>query len=118
MAQIISKKQLSDIIAAIQSVHVDDKIYDYVTDLVQMTRSEKCADYVLHGASPRASIALIRCAKVRAVMQDREFVIPEDIKSLAYPILRHRIIRSYEALGDEVTTDDIISDVLSHVRVP
>lgn len=118
ITKVLSKKQINDIIKAIGLVHVDEKIYEYATELVHMTRSDQCSDHVMHGASPRASIALIRCARVRAVLQDRDFVIPEDIKALAHPILRHRIIRSYDAIGDEVSTDDIIDDVLSFVRVP
>jgi len=115
---VITKEQLNEIIAVIQAIHVDEKIYDYVAGLVQETRSTSMSKYVMHWASPRASIALIRCARVRALMEDRDFVIPEDIKALAFPILRHRIIRSYDALADEITTDEIIGDVLTRVRVP
>lgn len=118
LENVIDHKKLKDIIAAITTVHVDPKIYEYVADITHMSRDASLASLIVHGASPRASITFIRCAKVRAVMQDRDFVIPEDIKALAHPVLRHRILRSFEAIGDEISTDDIIDTILSKVRVP
>jgi MoxR-like ATPase len=74
--------------------------------------------YIAFGASPRASLALYRCCRVRALFQGRNFADPEDVKAAAYPVLRHRIVLSYEAEADGLDTDDIVSRILSLVPVP
>jgi MoxR-like ATPase len=74
--------------------------------------------YIEFGASPRASIYLFRCAKVKALFEGRDYVVPEDIKEIIYDVLRHRIILSYEAESEERTADDVISMILSAVKVP
>jgi len=73
---------------------------------------------VSFGASPRASIALHRCARIFALFSGREFVGPEEVKAAAYPVLRHRIVLSYEAEADGLDADAVISRILSHVPVP
>jgi MoxR-like ATPase len=70
------------------------------------------------GASPRASIALDRCARAKAWLAQREFVAPEDIQDLAYDVLRHRLILSYEAEAEGITADYVISELLARVAVP
>ena len=116
-----------DIIAArelCKSIYIDAKIKDYIVDLVAATRQPEkygLADLkgmVRFGASPRASINLTTTARALAFLKRRGFVIPEDIKELAPDILRHRIILSYEAEAEEVTTDDIIQKILAGVEVP
>ncbi|MDR2403589.1 MAG: AAA family ATPase [Spirochaetaceae bacterium] len=74
--------------------------------------------YIAFGASPRASIALYRCCRIRALFEGRNFADPEDVKAMAYPVLRHRIVLSYEAEADGLDADDIISRILSLVPVP
>ena len=74
--------------------------------------------YVSFGASPRASIALFRCCKILAMFEGRNFVSPEDVKTCAYPVLRHRIVLSYEAEAEGMDADAVISRILSHVPVP
>ena len=71
-----------------------------------------------YGASPRASIWLILAGKAHALLQGRGYVIPEDIRKIAYDVLRHRIILSYEAEAEEKTSDDIISEILGKIRSP
>ena len=106
------------------SVYVDEKIYDYVRDIVFATREpgnyglDDIAPYISCGASPRASIALISAAKVLAFMNARDYVIPEDIKELALDVLRHRIPLTYEAIGENISSDTIIKKVLDNVIVP
>ena len=96
-------------------VLVDEKLYMYALDMVRKTRSWPG---VLHGAGVRASINMIKLAKVRALMNGREFVIPDDIKLSAKPVLRHRIILSAEAELEGTNEDDIISAILMKTEVP
>lgn len=115
----VSMDDFQATIQTIESIHIDEKIYEYIAEIIDHTRDLEATNrYILHGASPRASIAFVRCARVLAVMNGRDFVLPEDIKSLAKQILRHRIIRAYEAIGDEVSTDQIVERILQAVKVP
>ncbi|MCU0606587.1 MAG: MoxR family ATPase [Candidatus Edwardsbacteria bacterium] len=116
-----------DIVAArelCKSIYVDPKIKDYIVDLVFATREPEkygLADLkplLRFGASPRASINLTTTARALAFLKRRGFVIPEDVKELAPDVLRHRIILSYEAEAEEVTTDDVIRKILAGVEVP
>ncbi|MHB0997869.1 MAG: AAA family ATPase [Armatimonadota bacterium] len=99
----------------IKNVTVDEDIIRYASNIARHTRS---AYQVLLGASPRASIAMIRCAKALAALRGRDFVTPDDVKSLAAPILRHRVILSPESAIEGVRIDEVISGVLSAVPVP
>ncbi len=106
----------------IEKVYVDEKIGDYVVNIVYATRHPEefgiQKDYVRYGASPRASINFIRAARVEAFMDGRGYVIPEDIKAVAYDILRHRLILSFEAEAENVTPEKIIEEVLNKVEIP
>ena len=121
---------LDDILAArdmVDAVFVDDKIHEYAVDLVGMTREPgklqgpnktELARLIEFGASPRASIALVLAGKAHAFLQGRDFVSPSDIKSIAPDIMRHRVIISYEAEAERVSSDDIVRAVLDHCPVP
>jgi len=108
----------------VRSVYVDDKIKDYVLDLVSVTRYpgnnglSQLNSLIEFGASPRASIYLIDAARAHAFIQGRGFVTPEDIKQMAPDVLRHRIITTYEAEAQEVTSADIVKRILDYVDVP
>ncbi len=105
-------------------IYVDDKLKDYVLDIVFATRFPKdhglddLEPLIRYGASPRASIYLVTAARAMAFLRRRGFVIPEDIKELAPDVLRHRVILSYEAEAEELITDDIVRRVLERVEVP
>ncbi len=107
-----------------KKIYIDDKIKDYILDIVFATRQpakyglEELPGLIRYGASPRASIYLATTARALAFLKRRGFVIPEDIKELAPDVLRHRIILTYEAEAEEVTTDDVIQKILSGVEVP
>lgn len=107
-----------------KKVYIDNKIKNYIIDLVLATREPKqygldeLSGLIRYGASPRASIYLTSTARALAFLKRRGFVIPEDIKELAPDILRHRIILTYEAEAEEITTDDVIQKVLGGVEVP
>ncbi|MDD4138110.1 MAG: MoxR family ATPase [Methanoregula sp.] len=104
-------------------LYADAAIKRYVTDLVDATRHPDAygidmAKYVAYGASPRASISLVLGAKARALLDGRGFVLPEDVKSVAHDVLRHRIILTYEGEAEGVTPDKIIDRILKTVPVP
>ena len=99
----------------IEKVQVTEGIINYITSLVKSTRN---SPNLILGASPRASIALLLASKTYAAMQGRNFVIPEDIKDLALPVLRHRIILKPEAGIDGLKNDDVIKSLLSKIEVP
>lgn len=114
---------LDEISSLIKQIFVDDKLLDYIVDIVSATRDGSgfgldTGQYVQYGASPRATIYLSLAARAYAFLQGRAYVTPQDIKSIAPDILRHRIILSYEAEAEDVTTEDIIARVFDSVEVP
>ena len=110
--------------AAVDAVYVDEKIKTYILDLVFATRDPRkfglddLTRLIQYGASPRASIYLLAAAKAHAFLKGRGYVFPQDVKGVAPDILRHRIITSYEADADEITTEWIIGRLLSEIPVP
>ncbi|MFQ5526545.1 MAG: AAA family ATPase [Thermoanaerobaculia bacterium] len=106
------------------SVYLDHKIKNYILDLVLATRDPESAglpdlqSLISFGASPRATLFLARAAKALALVRGRGFVIPEDVKEVAPDVLRHRIVATYEAEAEEVTTDDLVSRLLERIEVP
>ncbi len=104
-------------------VYADVEIKNYVTSLVDATRNSEryglqLADYIAYGASPRATIFLVLGAKAHALLRGRGYVVPEDVKAIAAEVLRHRIILTYQAEADGVTTDSVITQILKSVPVP
>ena len=113
-------RRLKDIVSRIS---VDERIEEYIVSLVTASREtsrggHSFSRYIEFGASPRATIYLYRCAKVKALFEGRDYVVPEDVKSISRPVLRHRIVLSYEAEAEELTTDDVVNYLLSAVPVP
>lgn len=103
----------------------DDKIVEYIVQIISVTRpsakkqtEHDITRYITFGASPRAGIALLQCAKATALLAGRSYVLPEDVKAVAKPVLRHRIVLSYEAAADSVSADDIIAKILDFIPVP
>ena len=106
-----------------RAIHMEDRIMDYVVRLVRATREPEAfglelAPMIQYGASPRASIWLGMAARAHAFMSGRGYVTPQDVKTMAPDILRHRIILSYEAEAEEKTTDDLIQVLLERIEVP
>ena len=110
--------------ALLDQVYVDEKVLAYVVDLVFATRRPDEAGLadlkplILYGASPRASIALTRAARARAFLEGRGYVTPHDVKSVGMDVLRHRVLTTYEAEAEGVTSVDVIRRVFDTVRVP
>lgn len=98
-----------------KNVEINEDIIKYIVEIVRATRTHES---VLYGASPRASIAFLRAGRVKAAIEGRDYVIPDDIKNLAYSVLNHRIILKPEAVVEGITKENIISDILKSVSVP
>jgi MoxR-like ATPase len=103
-------------------VHMADSIDEYLVQLILATRNpasygSDLATWLEFGASPRATIAIDRCARSHAWLNQRDFVSPDDIQAVAHDCLRHRLILSYEAEADGVTTDKVIDELLARVAV-
>ncbi len=113
--KIVTKKDIFEMKDITRKIYVDDKIKNYVLDIIFKTREK--SDYISCGASPRASINLILAAKGRAFIEGRGYVIPDDIKAIAYDVLRHRIILSYEAEAEDMIPENIIEKILESVKV-
>jgi MoxR-like ATPase len=120
---ILAPSQLEEIHGLVNSVYMDDKLRDYIVDLVFATRKPadfgiEMADYIQYGASPRATIFLSLAARAYAFLHGRAYVTPQDVKTVAPSILRHRIIPTYEAEAEDITTDDLIIKLFDSVPVP
>jgi MoxR-like ATPase len=114
-------RRLRDVV---EMVYIDDKIKDYIVDLVQATRFpdqyglDEMGTLIEYGASPRATIFLTRAARAHAFIQRRGYVTPEDIKAVGADVLRHRIITSYEAEAEEIDSEQIVRQIFDHIEVP
>ena len=117
----------ADIVRArsvVNAVYVDEKIKDYIVDLVFATREPAASglsdltSLIEYGASPRASIYLIQAARAHAFLRRRGYVTPEDVKAVGLDVLRHRVIVTYEAEAEEITSEDVVRRVFDHVEVP
>ncbi len=134
--QIVKASDIEALKQAAEKVTCDEKLVEYIVSILTVTRPENSKKqqagrtlvntantnditrYIHFGASPRAGIAMLQCAKVKALFDGRDFVLPEDIKSVALNVLRHRLVLSYEAAADNVTADDIITRILDFIPVP
>ena len=105
-------------------VYTDSKVEDYIVDLVFATREpamyrlERLDRLIEYGASPRATIYLAQAAKVQAFMSGRGYVTPQDVKTVGSDVLRHRVLLSYEAEAQDLTSDDILQEIFNTVDVP
>jgi len=122
--QILKPKQIIAARELVKEVYMDEKIEQYIVDIVFATRFPekfdltKFKDLISFGASPRASISLASAAKAFAFIQRRGYVIPEDVRSTCHDVLRHRIGLSYEAEAENISSEDIITEILNTVEIP
>ena len=119
---ILSDQDILQLQTLTRQVHISDELIDYINKLVRATRpADSPSAFVKQwgewGAGPRAGQALVLCAKARAVLNERFSVIPDDIQTLAYPILRHRIALNFRAESEGITTDKIIGQLLTELRL-
>src|SRR5204862_6611745 len=108
---------------AVDQLYVDDKIRRYIVDIVHATRRPeeyglKLSPYIQYGASPRATIFLARAAKGQAFLEGRGYVIPQDIKMVGLDVLRHRLLITYEAEAEEITSEQLLQQIFDHLKVP
>jgi MoxR-like ATPase len=121
---VLNKSALAKLQQSLQMVYIDERIKDYIINLVFATRFPveagipRLKNLIQFGASPRASIYLTETARALAFIRRRGYVTPEDVKSVGRDVLRHRIILTYEAEAEAMSSDDIISDILNNVVVP
>ena len=116
----------ADIVAAratVDAIYMDDKVRDYILDLVMATRDPAAfkldlAPFIQYGASPRATLCLTLAAKAHAFLQNRGYVTPQDVKSIGADVLRHRVIVTYEAEAEDVTPDVIVRRLFDGLPVP
>ena len=108
----------------VRDIYVDDQVKDYILDLVMATRYPQdnglssLSSLISYGASPRASIYMVTAARANAFIQGRGYVSPEDVKAIAQDVLRHRVIPTYEAEAEAISSSQIVSTILEHIEVP
>jgi MoxR-like ATPase len=123
-APVLERERLLALREVVDGVYLDNKIRSYIIDLVLATRDPRAAglpdlaDLISFGASPRATLFLARAAKALAMVRGRGYVIPEDVKELAPDVLRHRIVPTYEAEAEEISTDTLVARLLDRIPVP
>lgn len=115
--EILRLRQLAD------EIYMDDKLEEYIVNLVECTRNPDVygldiGDLIRYGASPRATIFLVMASRAQALLQGRGYVTPQDVKSIAMDVLRHRVIPTYEAEAEEKSSEDIVGQILDTVDVP
>ncbi len=123
ITQIINPREIMESREVVDQIYIDDKLQDYIVDVVFATRDPKAykidvEGMIAYGASPRASIYLNQAAKAYAFLQGRGYVTPQDIKSVGLDVLRHRVLLTYEAEAEELTSDDIVMKIFDNVEVP
>jgi len=121
--RIISADQILKARQVVNAIHIDDKIRDYIVDIVLATRPPGASSfnlngYIQNGASPRATISLCLASRAVAFLNGRHFVTPQDVKTIALDVLRHRVMVSYEAEAENVTAEDVIRKILDQLPVP
>ena len=116
---ITSPKEIIKMQHVVKRIYLDDNIKNYILAIVRKTRKKDFpnAEYLSYGCSPRASIGLFIASKARALMQKRNYVLPEDVKDVIFNVMRHRLILSYKASIQKISPDDIIKDILNMVKV-
>jgi MoxR-like ATPase len=121
---VASPQEIAEARSVVNQVYMDEKIRDYIVSIVHATREPKAhglgelADFIQYGASPRASIYLNLAARAHAFLRHRGYVTPEDIKAIGVDVLRHRVILTYEAEAEEITSETVIRKLFEHVEVP
>jgi MoxR-like ATPase len=121
---VATPERIAEARSVVQQVYIDEKIRDYIVNLVHATREPKAhglgelSDFISYGASPRASIYLNLAARAHAFLRHRGYVTPEDIKAVGVDVLRHRVILTYEAEAEEITSETIVRKLFEHVEVP
>lgn len=120
---VLHPNRIAEIRSVVDEIYIDDKVKDYIVDIVCATREPNkygidLGNFINFGASPRATIYLAIAAKAHAFIQQRGYVTPQDVKSIGYDVLRHRVIVSYEAEAEDKASEDIIKTIFDNIEVP
>ena len=121
---VVDANDLDAIKKAIKEIHIDSEVQEYIIELVEATRNpseyglDELKDFIQFGASPRVSIDMFKAVKAMAFMREKDFVTPVDVAYIAKELMRHRIVLTYEAEAEGITTDEIIQKVLEAVKIP
>jgi MoxR-like ATPase len=120
---VIKPADIAEVRSVIDEIYIDEKVKDYIVDIVCATRDPKkygldLANLISYGASPRATIFLAVAAKAHAFIQQRGYVTPQDVKSIGLDVLRHRVIVSYEAEAEDKASEDVIKTIFDSIEVP
>jgi MoxR-like ATPase len=121
---VLTSSALGDLQRLVDEVYVDPALIEYAVRMVSATRApeehgiREIGRYITYGASPRASINLILSAKALAFVRGRQYALPQDVLDMALDVMRHRLVLSYEALTDDVTTDDLLRTIIARIPVP
>jgi MoxR-like ATPase len=123
VSRVLDAGSIGEMRSAVGAVFIDEKIKTYILDLVFASRDPAAAGLdlaplIAWGASPRATLALTQLSRARALLKGRAFVVPEDVKAVGHDVLRHRILVTYEAEAENMTSDDIVSALLDNIEVP
>ena len=125
--QVEQVSSIDEILSArrvIGQIYIDDKVRDYIVDVIYATRDPRqhglreIADFIQYGASPRASIYLNLAARAHAFLRHRAYVTPDDVKAIGLDVMRHRVVLTYEAEAEEITTEDVIRRVFERIPAP
>jgi MoxR-like ATPase len=122
--QVLNQEQFEQIKNQIKDIHIDDELSKYMLNIIFATREpekyglEELKQYIDFGASPRASIDIYKAAKAHAYLENKDYVSPANVASVAYLVLRHRIILNYQAIADELSADDIIKKIIEKLPRP
>jgi MoxR-like ATPase len=115
VSEVLNSERVAELRKQVEAVRVEDDLFGYVQKVILETRR---SPNVVLGASPRAAVALLLCSKSHAALRGRDFVIPDDVKATAYPVLRHRLIMRPESELEGLNTDDEIRNILGRIKVP
>ena len=120
---VLGPQEIKEYQKTVESIYLDDKVLNYIVDIVRATRAPQdfkidIRSLIEYGASPRASIYLAKCAKAHALMEGKTYVTPYNVQEVAYDILRHRLILSYEAEAQNIGPDEIVRRILEKIPVP
>jgi MoxR-like ATPase len=124
VSSMINKEDILRVRKLINQVYIDSKIKNYIVEIIFATRNpsemglRKLESLIQVGGSPRATLSLARASRAYAFLKGRGYVTADDIKAIAYLVMRHRILLTYEAEAEDITSDEVISEVLNHVEVP
>jgi len=123
VAGVLSAEEILKLRRGIDEIYVDEKIKRYLVDIVHATRRPAefgldLGSYIQYGASPRATIFLTRAAKGQAFLEGRGYVTPQDVKTIGYDVLRHRLIVTYEAEAEDISAESLLQRIFDHLKVP